>query len=404
MRRNPSRFKVLTAAGALTAAVSLGACSTSANTAATASSTPPEVVAAPAHDPLDDRVASLVKTEILEKGVPSVSVAVMRDGRMLLERVWGVADPEKNIAASSTTIYPSGSVAKQFTAALLLRQVDRGRVALSDPIGRHLAGLPPEAAAVTIEQLLNHTSGLQRAAIVPARRFEDVSRETLLAMAVSEKPAASPGAKFDYSNAGYTVLGILVEKLYGKSYGAALHDEIAAPLGLTTLTKCGEPKPGRAAGHSRGEDGKLAPPPGAHHSQVIGAGDVCATAGDLVRWTHALHSGRVLSDASYRALTTPRGAAISNNYGFGLYVRPAQWGDKAIVHGGQALTGHVSELHWYPEHKLAVALLYNSVPRVPNVADLIPRLVLGVPLPERKPTPADAAPQPAPPATPNPPR
>jgi CubicO group peptidase (beta-lactamase class C family) len=175
-------------------------------------------------------------------------------------------------------------------------------------------------------------------------------------------------------------------------YGAALHDEIAAPLGLTTLTKCGEPKANRATGYSRGADGKPAPPPGVHHSQVIGAGDVCATAADLVRWTHALHSGRVLSDRSRQAMTTPRGAAIIGNYGFGLYVRPSQWGDQAMVHGGQALTGHVAELHWYPEHKLAVALLYNSVPRVPGVSDLIPRIALGVPLPEKPVEATDAAP------------
>ncbi|HEX6083355.1 MAG TPA: serine hydrolase domain-containing protein [Thermoanaerobaculia bacterium] len=335
-------------------------------------------------DGTPERIAAVVKTEILEKGVPSASVAVMRDGRMLLERGWGMADPEKKLAASSTTIYPAGSVAKQFTAALLLKQVDRGRLSLTDPIGRHLAGLPPEAGAVTIEQLLNHTSGLQRSAIVPARRFEALTRETLLEMAVSDKPAAPPGTRFEYSNAGYTILGLLVEKLYGKPYGAALHDEIAAPLGLKTVTKCGEPRPDRAAGHSRGGDGKLAPPPGVHHSQVIGAGDVCATAGDLVRWTHALHSGRVLSEASYQAMTTPRGAAVADNYGFGLYVRPSQWGQKAMVHGGQALTGHVAELHWYPEARLAVALLYNALPRVPNVADLIPRIVLGVPLPDKK--------------------
>jgi CubicO group peptidase (beta-lactamase class C family) len=273
MRSNLSRFEVLSAAGVFVAAVSLGACSSTANTAVLDGGTPPRLAAA--EEPLAERVGSMVNTEILEKGVPGASVAVMRDGRMLLECGWGVADPEKKLAASGTTIYPTGSVAKQFTAALLLRQVDRGRLALTDPIGRHLAGLPPEAGAVTIEQLLNHTSGLQQSAIVPARRFEDLPRETLLAMAVSDKPAAPPGTRFAYSNAGYTVLGILVEKLYGKPYGAALHDEIAAPLGLKTVSKCGEPKPNRAAGHSRGGDGKLAPPPGVHHSQVIGAGDVC---------------------------------------------------------------------------------------------------------------------------------
>jgi CubicO group peptidase (beta-lactamase class C family) len=334
-----------------------------------------------AQEPLDDRVASIVKTEILAQGVPGASVAVLRDGRMLLERAWGLANIDTNVSASAATTHPVGSVSKQFTAALLLRQVDRGRLALRDPIGRHLAGLTPEAGAMPIEQLLNHTSGLQRSVVDPERRFENLPVETLLAMAVRDNPAASPSTTFEYSNAGYTVLGVLVEKLYGKSYGAALHDEIAAPLGLTTLTKCAEPKPNQAAGYSRGAGAKPGPPPGIHHSQSLGADGICATAGDLVRWTHALHSGRVLSDASYQAMTRPRGAAITVSYGFGLSVATAAWGHKAIVHGGQSLTGHTAELNWCPEHKVAVALLYNAGPRVPGVSDLIPRIVLGVPLP-----------------------
>ncbi len=92
------------------------------------------LVAAPpqANAPLDERVAAIVKSEILAQGVPSVSVAVMRDGKMLLERAWGVADIEKNVAASDSTIYPIGSLTKQFTAALVLKQVDRGRLTLTD--------------------------------------------------------------------------------------------------------------------------------------------------------------------------------------------------------------------------------------------------------------------------------
>jgi CubicO group peptidase (beta-lactamase class C family) len=121
-----------------------------------------------------------------------------------------------------------------------------------------------------------------------------------------------------------------------------------------------------------------------HHSQLLGAGGICTTAADLVKWRHALHRGRVLSANSYAAMTTPRGAAVSGNYGFGLYARPATWGDMAIVGGGQALSGHTAELHWYPGQSLAVALLYNAAPRVAGVADLIPRIVLGVPLPAPK--------------------
>jgi CubicO group peptidase (beta-lactamase class C family) len=303
----------------------------------------------------------------------------MRDGKLLMERAWGRADADKNLEASSATVYPIGSVSKEFTAALVLKLVDRGRVSLTDPIGKYLQALTPEFSGVTIEQLLNHTSGVPRDVRNPETRFEGMSSDGLIQQAAGAKLAAKPGTAFGYSNTGYMLLGALVEKVGGKPFGVALHDDIAAPLGLTTLTQCSDPKPGVAAGYAL-SDGKVAPPPGMHHSQLLGAGGVCTTAADLVRWRHALHGGRVLSATSYTAMTTPRGAAVAGNYGFGLYVRPAPWGDMAIVGGGQALSGHTAELHWYPGHSLAVALLYNAAPRVPGVADLIPRIVLGVPL------------------------
>jgi CubicO group peptidase (beta-lactamase class C family) len=359
-----------------------------------------------ANAPLEERVASVVKSEILAKGVPSVSVAVMRDGKLVLERAWGVADVEKNLSASAATTYFIGSVTKQFTAALLLKQVERGRLALTDPIGKHLAGLSPEVGAVTIEQLLNHTSGMKRSAATPERRFENVTVDTLLEMAAGGELVTKAGTKHAYSNAGYVVLGILVEKLYGKKFGAVVQDEIAGPLGLTTLRKCAEPQLGDARGYElepgpsttlRG--GKADPAPGLHHSQLLGQDGLCATAGDLVRWTHALHTGRVLSHASYQAMITPRGAAVASNYGFGLSVNPAAWGDETIFHGGGSLTGNIAEVHWFPEHSVATALLYNVFPRVPGVSDVIPRIVFGVPLAGKAPQAEPANPAPAPATT-----
>lgn len=352
---------------------------------------------------LEERMAAMATSEILAKGVSSVSVAVMRDGKMLLERAWGLADVEKKVSASASTTYVIGSVTKQFTAALLLKQVERGRLALNDPIGKHLTGLHPEVAAVPIEQLLNHTSGMQRSVGTPDRRFEDITVDTLLRMAAGGKLETKPGTTWTYSNAGYVVLGILVEKLYGKKYGAVVQDEIAGPLGLTTLRKCAEPQPGDSRGYGLDAGGKAGPPPGLHHSQELGQGGLCATAGDLVKWTHALHTGLVLSPASYQAMTTPRSAAIASNYGFGLVVGNAPWGHKQIAHGGGSLTGHITEVHWYPEQSLATALMYNVFPRVAGVSDAVPRVVFGVPLPEKKSEAAAAAPRtaaPSPPATP----
>ena len=324
-----------------------------------------------------EQIAAIVQKDMLAQGVPSVSVAIMRDGKMVLQQAWGMADVEKKTPADASTTYPIASVSKQFTAALVLEQVDRGRLALSDPLGKHLPGLRPEYAALPIEQILNHTSGLPNDYRNPERRLEHHSVEQLLAMVNATTPVNSPGTKYVYSNTGYFLLAVLAEKLYGKPYATVLRDEIAAPLGLG-LAACVEPKPGEAAGYRRMPDGTIGAPPGLHHSLLLGAGGICATAGDLVRWTHALHTGKVLAPATYTAMTTPKGAAATENYGLGLAIRPLPGGGIAIAHGGQSQTGHTADLQWYPAKSLAFALLYNAGPRVPNIADLIPRAVLGV--------------------------
>jgi len=332
--------------------------------------------------PLAERVDAVVQDQILAKGVPSASVAVMRDGKMLVQRAWGVADVDTRKKADISTTHQIASSTKQFTAALVLKLVDRGRVSLDDSITKHLSGLKPEFAPITIEQLLNHTSRLGNDYREPATRLEPRTPAQLLSLIAATSFANKPGAAFLYSNTGYALLGMLVEKLYAKSYADALRDEIAKPLGLT-LAKCAEPRPDDATGYRRAEDGTLSPPPGLHHSQMLGVGGICATPGDLVKWTHALHTGKVLAAPTYTAMTTPRGVAAANNYGFGTYVRPAPWGGITITHGGVTTTGHVSELQWYPKESVAYSLLYNAAPRVPGVADLIPRLVLGVPPAEK---------------------
>lgn len=331
---------------------------------------------------LEARIDAVVRQEILAKGVPGVSVAVMRDGKMLLQRAWGVSDLGTGAKADASTTYQIASSSKQFTAALVLKQVDRGRLSLTDPIGRHLAGLKPELNAITVEQLLNHTSGLPADYRSPARSGEDISVAELFRMATAAGLANEPGTRFVYSNTGYFLLAVLVEKLYEKPFAAALQDEIAKPLGLT-LARCGPRKPGESVGYRLMPDGTVGPPPGLHHSQLLGAGGICSTAGDLVRWTHALHTGRVLAPATYAAMTTPRGAAAASNYGLGQYVRPAPWGGKVITHGGTSTTGHTSELQWYVDGSIAYAMLYNAGPRTPGISDLIPRVVMGVPLPEK---------------------
>jgi CubicO group peptidase (beta-lactamase class C family) len=342
-----------------------------------AAAQPPAGTTPPTAEALAARIDSVVRTDILPRGFPSVSIAVTRGGRTLLERTWGVANLSTGQAATPTTTYNIGSMAKQFTAALVLKLVDRGRLSLTDSVGRHLPGLPPAWNAITIEQLLNHTSGLARDVAQDGPETEDVPGDTLIAMAARKPLVSAPGTAYAYSNTGYLLLGVLLEKVHGKPYGAVLRDEIARPLGLASLGWCASAAKTRAAtGYIRSSNGKAAPRGDVHASQGLGFAGICSTAGDVARWNQALHGGRVLSPASYAAMTTTRGAA-TGKYGFGLVPRRAPWASPAIVHDGQD-DGFSSHNGWFPAESLSVTLLYNALPRLEaTMADFVGLIALG---------------------------
>ena len=336
-----------------------------------AGTTPPtaEVLAA--------QIDSVMKADILPRGFPSVSIAVTRGGRTLHERAWGVTNVSTGKKAESATTYNIGSMAKQFTAVLILKLVDGGKLSVTDSIGRYLKGLRPEWNAITIEQLLNHTSGLPRDFATGRPETDNVTGDSLIAAAARDTLVSKPGTVFAYSNTGYMLLGVLIEKIHGKPYGMVLHDEIARPLGLTSLGWCETVARDRAAtGYIRSSDGKATPRGEVHASQDIGPSAICSTAGDIARWNQALHGGRVVSAASYAAMTTPRGAA-TGKYGFGLVPRKAPWGSPAITHDGED-NGFSSHNGWFPAESLSVTLLYNALPRLEvNMADFVGLIALG---------------------------
>jgi D-alanyl-D-alanine carboxypeptidase len=342
----------------------------------TAAAQLPAGTTAPTPQELAARIDSVVKADIFPRGFPSVSVVVTRGGRTLLERAWGVADITTGRKAEPSTVYNIGSMAKQFTAALVLKLAERGKLSLTDPVSRHVKGLPATWSPITIEQLLNHTSGLTRDYVVGGRATENLPGDSLIAIAARDTLESKPGTVHAYSNTGYMLLGNLVEKMYGKPYGAVLREEIARPLGLTSLAWCEDTKDRAATGYIRTSDGKVLPRGEEHTSRALGAAGICSTAGDIAKWNHALHGGRVVSAASYAAMTTPRGAAMGK-YGFGLAPRNSYWASPAIVHDGQS-TGFSSHNGWYPAESLSVTLLYNALPRLEvQMADFVGMIALG---------------------------
>lgn len=364
-----ARFARRAVVVAIAAAVTLSPCS--ADCQQLAAATPPSDAA------LAARIDSVVKADLLPRGFPSVSVVVTRGGRTVVERSWGVANVATGAQAMPATTYNIGSMAKQFTAALVLKLVDAGKLSLTDSIGQHLKGLRPEWNAITVEQLLNHTAGLPRDFAKAGAEKDAVSSDALVAAAARDSLVSKPGTKWAYSNTGYMLLAVLVERLHGKPYGVVLREQIARPLGLTALGWCSSlPASRMATGYVRTSDGKAMLRGDVHTSHELGAAGICATAGDIARWNHALHGGRVLSPASYAAMTTPRGAA-NGRYGFGLAPRKSPWGAPALVHDGQT-AGFSSHNAWYPADSLSVTLLYNALPRIEvDMADVVGTLAVG---------------------------
>lgn len=321
------------------------------------------------------RVDSLAQSFMANSGPSAMSIAVVHRNDTLVYKAWGLANRARNVAASVATPYHIASITKQFTSALVLRLAERSRISLSDSIGKYLSATPREWRGVTIAQLLNHTAGIPEDGDDEFRLGEPFSPETLISVKrLSDSLRFPAGSRWQYSNTGYDVLGMLIEKLYGASFATVVERELIKPLNLSHTSYCpAEPGAnGQAVGYDRnGAEFVLAQY--MHVSHEYAAGAICSTIGDLIAWNRALHGGRVVSAASYERMITPEGGAVKDRYGFGLR-RTAFVGHDAIEHDGSTL-GFVALNAWFPVDSLSITVLTNTHPIPGGRAFLVPDLV-----------------------------
>ena len=342
-------------------------------------------------------IDSLAEAFVASGGAPSVAVGVVRGADTIALKAWGKADLEHDVPATAGTVYRIGSVTKQFTAAAVMQLVEQGKVRLADSIGAWLPDLPAAWRPATIRQLLNHTSGIPSYTSDPAWQRQwgvEMPPESLLAFTAKDTMWFAPGTKWRYDNTGYVLLGMLVRKLTGRDWGSDLEGRFLGPLDLAHTYHCtAEPViPHRARGYEKTRTG-WANTPYIAMSQPYAAGAMCSTVGDMARWNRALHTGKVVSAESYRAMTTPEGAAAAdgNAYGFGLE-RDSLGGWELIEHGG-GIHGFIGANAWVPRAQLSVTVLTNSgSARAGDLLNQIARAALGLPLDQpAKPVPLAAA-------------
>ncbi len=283
-------------------------------------------------------------------------VAVARDHKIVFQHGYGYANLESKILFTLDTRFRIGSLTKQFTAAAILLLQQDGKLKTSDPIGRFYPNAPDAWSKITLRNLLNHTSG------IPDIDFGLVARNSLhnpeeLMKGIPEKALEfQPGAKYEYANINFMLLGRVIEKASGEPYCHFIQERIFSPLQLTETGCDSNPTrvPGDAVGYRPSAHGPVAVESHAL-SSLIGAGNLDSSARDLIRWTEALHGGKVISSASLIEMTTP----FLDNYGYGLQIDTEE-GALDISHNG-TVDGFFSLLDYIPQTKTTVVVLSNLV-------------------------------------------
>jgi D-alanyl-D-alanine carboxypeptidase len=337
------------------------------------------------------RVDSLVAAYQRETRAPGVSVALIRGGRDTLAfRGYGLANVENDVPATAATVYRIGSLTKQFTAAAVMKLVEERRLTLDDSLGQHLPQVPAAWRGIRIRQLLNHTSGIHEftdAAAFRTLQREDISPDSAVGLVRADTLDFAPGTGWRYSNTGYLLLGLVIEKVTGQPYARFVESRLVAPLGLASTRYCSVAPliAHRAAGYER-VDTAVANARYISMSIPFAAGALCSTVGDLAAWNRALATGSVVTAASYARMTTPEGAAAGQHYGFGLAAVELD-GHRVILHTG-GINGFVVVNAYLPDDSLSATVLTNYATADPGplLRNMV-SVVLGLPLPPPSPPP-----------------
>ena len=337
---------------------------------------PPLVHAQPHHRAID----SLMGVYATPDG-PGAGVVVIRNGRVEYTRGYGLAEVETRQPVTPETNFRLASLSKQFTATAVMLLVADGTLHYEAEITSLLPGLPPVARGVTLRHLLNHTSGLpDYEDFVPdtqTAQVHDLDIPTLIAHASAAKFPA--GTRYDYSNTGYGLLALIVERATGKRFAEVLHDRIFAPLGMTNTVAFEEGRStvaNRAFGYSVNASG-IRRTDQSNTSAVLGDGGIYSSAADLARWDRALEHHTLVGAAQQQLAWTPPSLpnGAHTEYGFGWFVDRDHEAMRLRHHGESR--GFTNAIIRYPERRLTVIVLTNRTGGAPwDAAQRIAELYL----------------------------
>lgn len=307
------------------------------------------------------KIDQYINAEMRRQQIPGLSLAVVRHGKIALVRSYGFSNIEHQIPVKPDTVFQSGSIAKQFTAAAVMILVEEGKLSLDDKISKYFTDAPESWKDITVRHLLTHTSGMgEYPPDLDLRR--DLTEDEYLAIIKSVPLAYAAGAKWDYSNLGYVTLGILIRRITGKFYGDFLAERVFQPLGMTTARVISEADivPNRAAGYRLVKGGLKNQEWVSPSTNTTADGSLYFTILDLAKWDAALYADKPLRQSSLAQMWTPVNLYDGRRkaYGFGWHTEEIH-GHRAVYHGG-AWQGFKSFIVRFPDDKLTIIFLANS--------------------------------------------
>lgn len=311
-------------------------------------------------DPIDDYIKRQMKLQHL----PGLSLAVVKDGKVIKAKGYGWANIETNTQATPETVYQIQSITKQFTATGIMMLVEQGKLNLDASVGTYLDGTPDTWKNITLRHLLTHTSGIKDYINEPTQNLRlDVTDQEVFQAAVPRPLNFPVGEQYAYSNTNYHLLGMILHKLSGKPYGEFLRERIFEPLGMkdTRILTLSEIIPNRASGYRW--DGKEFRNGDYIAASVLGyaGGGIRSTVLDIAKWDAALYGEKLLKKPSLEQMWTP--AKLNNgtltNYGFGWGLGAVR-GHRFVSHTGGHLTGFTTVITRFLEDKLTVIVFTNQ--------------------------------------------
>jgi CubicO group peptidase (beta-lactamase class C family) len=322
---------------------------------------------------VDEYMNAAVKGEYF-----SGSILIAKNGKAIISKGYGPANYELDVPNTPKTIFQIASLTKAFTAVSVMQLQEKGRLSISDPICEYLENCPEGWQPITIRHLLTHTSGIPNYTSLPdyEKNAAVIATNEEIVQRIKDKPLDfAPGEKYKYNNSGYRMLGMIIEKCSGISYGEYLRENIFTPLEMKNSGFDSGRKilKNRAAGYALDDDlvinAKAVDP-----VNVFSEGGIYSTVEDLLLWDQSLYTEKLLSKKSLGEIFTPE----KNNYGYGWNITKL-FDRREISHSGQNF-GFASHIKRFPDDRMTIIVLSNNqMTDAQTIATNLAAIVFGEP-------------------------